>query len=219
MFDALIYEYDQILVGEQKEPSMAFFSSTTYQNELNALKVIRYAFRKVLGWKPEEIAACRNLKIIREMKLEYFLSQINFPPEVSPEYYLLYIASKLYPNRIYYDEEHIICDVYKKLLKIKEGDIQKFPKNFTAGENGHFRAEVCLRYMISHFVIFHSIEELYFIFDNPSVNDLLKRYRLWNICTTLYDTPLDYLHSALDVSQKDHMLYLYLKFGKESTDI
>ena len=212
MFDALIYEYDQILINEQKEPSMYFFSSSAYYNELNALKIFRYAFGTILKWRPEELAACRSLKIVHEMKLDYFLSQINFPPEVSQEYYLLYIASKLYPNKVHYDEEHITCDVYKKLLKIKPGDIQKFPKNFAIGENGRFRAEVCLRYMISHFVIFHNIDELYKIFAAPTAVDLLKRYKLYNISSILYETPLDYLHAALDDSQKNNTLYYYLKF-------
>ena len=41
----------------------------------------------------------------------------------------------------------------------------------------------------------------------------LKKYRLYAICTDIFDYPIDFLHEALSKNQKNEFYYHYYKFN------
>ena len=99
---------------------------------------------------------------------------------------------------------------YKEVL---DGKLYKFPKEYLSGSMGVLRACVCFQYMVSQYLPFNNIEEMYNFFSTTNGIKALKRYRLYAICTEIFDYPIDYLHEALSERQKNEFFYHYYKFA------
>ena len=71
-------------------------------------------------------------RILKMLKLEALLKYITFPSviQIEEDRDLFYLAVKLYPKKIKYNEKDLILRVYKRVLK---GDMKRFPKQFLAG--------------------------------------------------------------------------------------
>ena len=205
----LMFEYDLILLGKKNTFSPFFFNYNKEQNKRMALYVFKYAIEKYLKWSPEEAATYLNYEVVKFMKLDGLLRYIEFPAELDKHVDLFYIAHLLYPGRIKFDKKELILRTYKEVLDQK---LYKFPKEYLSGSMGVIRACVCFQYMVSQFLPFNNIEEMYNFFSSTNGVKALKKYRLYAICTDIFDYPIDYLHEALSENQKNEFFYHYYKF-------
>lgn len=209
----LIYDYENMLIGKKSTMSSYLFSKSPYENEKKALYVIDYAIKTYLRWGPEQVRDCLTLEVIKKLKFDKLLDYIRFPGviQIDRNDDLFYLAVKLYPRQIHYNEIELIIRVYKKVLN---GKIQRFPKEFLTGATGLYRATLCFRYMISQFLNFESIEEMYTFFSSSAGSRELRKYRLATVSKDLFVSDIDYLHESLPMSQKDELFYIYYKFCK-----
>ena len=73
--------------------------------------------------------------------------------------------------------------------------------------------------MITEYMTFDTIEELYDIFASPAINTYFQQYRLNSLCKSLFLNPVDYLHTMLPSNQKISFLYYYYSFEIECAEI
>lgn len=206
----LMLEYELILLGKKNSFSPFFFNYNIDYNERKALLLFKYAIEGFLKWTPKEAELYLNKEIVELMKLDSILKYIQFPAELNPDVDLFYIAHLLYPHIVKFDARELILRTYKEVL---DGKLYKFPKEYLSGSMGVTRACVCFQYMVSQFLPFNNIEEMYKFFSTTNGVKALKKYRLYSICTDIFDYPIDFLHEALSNKQKNEFFYHYYKFG------
>ena len=206
----ILYEYELILIGKKNSFTPYFFSFAPEYNERVALDVFKYASEVYLSWSPKEAATYLTMDIIRIMKLDTIIKYIRFPPELTVERDLFYIAYLLYPKQVPFNEKELVLRTYKEVLS---GKLYKFPKEYLSDSLGMMRACVCFQYMVSQYLSFRNIEEMYEHFSSSKGTKDLKKYRLYAICTDMFEYPLDFLHEALPAHQKNEFLYHYYRFN------
>lgn len=200
----LAFEYDNTLVGKTRVVDTSFFRGSEQQNQEVALQIVQYVVEKYLKWTPEEMQAYFNEDIVKLMKLESVMRFIVIPPELRGNTYF-YIAHLVYPKRIRFEEDDLTIQMYSDIL---EGKRAKFVKDYMEGVRGQGRACICLRYAIENFMPdVCSLGELYAMFASPKIKNWLRQYKLFKICSDMFITPLDYLHSSLSNTQKSDVLY------------
>lgn len=208
-------EYDRIYMGKIKKYSTEYFEFSPAVNENLALSVFKYAIERYLKWTPMQAYSMFNYALAKKMKLHPLILHIIFPAELSPTKDLWYIIHKIYPAVIKLDERTLITDMYSRILS---GELRKFPNDYFFDIKGSIRAGVCLQYILEHYILYNSIEEMYYSFScTNKIRLVLSKYKLGNVYTLFFDTPLDYLHYSLPDSQRSDFLYQYYKF-KETYD-
>lgn len=206
-------EYEKILLKKKKNYSCSFFNyDNDAINQKNALTIIRYALEDFLHWTPKDIEQNLSMDIMRAMKIDILLKHINMPHELSPEKDLFYIAHLLYPDQCPYNSKFQTIRVYRNVLERK---LYRFPKGFFEDIEGIERANLCLINMIQNYLFPHNVAELYEWFSDYSIIKTLKKYCLYDACVTIYESPLDFLHEALSIEQKNDFYYQYYKFKNE----
>lgn len=212
--DSIIYEYEEILLGQKTGFTTAYFMYSDECNHRTALAVFRHVFETYLKWDPEDIKERISWDILERMKVNSLVRYIMFPPEIDEEKDLFYIASLLYPRTIKNDFKKSCLMAYKKVLNNKN---EKLPKGFLSENEGLLRGHICLQYVLNDLMNFESLEELYGHFASSNGVKTLKKYRLSGMCTDFYETPLDFVHNALPEHQKNEFLYKYYKFKMVNT--
>lgn len=207
----LIFEYENVLTENKTSVNPFLFNRGEYENERKALYIIRYAIHTYLRWSPFQVRDHMTHKILEMMKLEPLLKYIKFPAviEIETDRDLFYLAVKLYPYQIKYNETDLILRVYKRILS---GDMQRFPKQFLTGADGLYRAKLCFYYMLTQYMTFSSVEQMYSFFSSRKGAMSLKKYRLSQVCKDLFEYNIDFLHESLSENQKDELLYHYYRF-------
>lgn len=206
---ALINEYENILLGKKQNFSSFFFEKGEYANEQNALLVFKYAFEYYLKWDPLTLRDVLDFETLKKLKLHLLLKYVRFPAELDPEVDLFYIAWKLYPSVINFSQRDLIVRVYDNLLN---GKISKFPKDFFTGSMGIVRAGVCLQHLLSNYMQFGNLEHIYSTFGKKDIMNTLKKYKLNVVCKDVFDSPVDYLHLSLPKEQQNECYFSYYKF-------
>jgi hypothetical protein len=177
-------------------------------NEKYALYIIRYAIETYLLWKPEEIVLYLNQDIISKLKLTRFLGKVITPGyvDLKEDADLYYLAAKIYPDEIHFSEKDMILRVYKE---VSSGIRPRFPKKYLSGYEGYKRVELCFRYMVTQKCSFSSIEEAYDFFATREGSKMLSENHLKQVCSSMYDSPVELLHKALLKKDRDELLYAY----------
>ncbi len=205
----LLYEYEEILLGERKNFSSFYFSHGQQANQNIAICIFRYAFEIFLSWTPEDIKNYINKDIIELMKLDKILIQFKLPEELDYQNSLIYIVHLMYPDIISFDRRELAINVYKRILN---RELNKFPKKYLDGADGEKRACVCFQYMLEQLPPFKSVEDMYIFFSSSKGINKLKEFKLYIPCTELFETPIDFLYLSLPEAQQDYYLYHYYKF-------
>lgn len=206
---SVLYEYQAVLLGKKTSMSTFFFNQTALQNEKTALDLIRYVVEKHLKWTPEQMRDCFTWETVKLMKLESIIKYVIFPPEADVKTDLFIIAGKLYPDRVKINTREMTLLVYKKIIS---RDQYKFPKGFFDGNEGRYKALLCLQYMLNQYTSFKSVEEMYRVFSTPKASKLLKKYKLQAVRVAMYEYAIDYLHDALPEGVKSEYYYRFYRF-------
>lgn len=225
----IIYDYEQVLIGNiPKIPALDFTYEDT-GNERLALSVFRYAIEMLLKWNPTDAMKLFTPAIEDQMKLTPILRYIEFPSEfiypakpgekpqgmfTSGRKYLLpghteYIVYRLYRERgIKYDFRKYVIGTYKKVLA---GEM-KYPKDYMYGNKGLIRARLCLQYAIQENKLFHSSDEMYRFFATGNGMEFLKQNKLTQLYRSFYTSPIDYLHYSLPAAYRSNLFYNFYRF-------
>lgn len=209
----LLVEYDDIIIGKRTGFSDTFFNKESSVSSKNALKVIRYAFKRYLRWSKDAIGERMTPELMERLHLQELMRFIDYPVEYDREKDYFYLANLIFsPQKITLRDKTI--HIYERIL---DGDQAKYPKDYFSGSDGYVRAGICFQYMIDHFVSFSTFNELYSIFSSEEGYVLLKKYKLLNACKEIFETPVDFLNFALPDSQKNKFYYNYyrFKYGRE----
>lgn len=207
----LIEDYERLLLGQiERLPKIYFVDKYHPTTVNNALSLVKYLIENIMKWSPEDALDYLNDHIIERFKLTSYIKYFDLPMGMSSQKYF-YILSMIYPEDVRFNSREVYLNIYQKVINKNE----KFPKNFFDGLNAREKAEICLHYMIEHYLIVKDIESLYEKFSKKGIATLLKKYSLANPCNSLYASPLHYLHETLAVSQRNNFLYHFYSFKKK----
>ena len=209
-----IYNYDQILCGNETRFSGHFFEDKSVHGNNNtketALSVLRYAIEDLLRWTPRVMVDYFDGEVINTMKLGRVIEALykTVPVQLDKKKDYYWYAHLLYPDEIVINDEDLTIKTYRDLLN---GKINKFTKGFLEGDEGEDRIRLCLLYYLSQYFPVSSIRELYARFATDG-NKILKTAKLDGARRAHFEHPLDFLHSCLPSHQKDEFYYHYYKF-------
>lgn len=204
----LFKEYDEILIGKRDVFSQRFFGKENSQSKDNAIQVLRYAFTNYLRWPPEMIEAHIGPELLDKLRLTAVVKYIPFPIEYDRDKDYYYFVTLAF-NRHHLSYRDKTIHTYERVLS---NAATKYPKDYFTGSAGIVRAGICLQYLISHFVMFSSINELYQIFASEEGYVKLHDYKLLNACRDTFDTPVDFLHFILPEEQRNQLYFHFYKF-------
>ncbi|WFR59051.1 hypothetical protein QA584_08195 [Anaerocolumna sp. AGMB13025] len=206
----IIKDYENLLTNEEgANLSTSYFCYNNSNNHKLALELFRYAIETVLNWSPMEVVNCLDIKIIEKLNLYVPYKYLIFPEELNKRKDCFYVAHLLYPEIIPYNMREYVIISYKKVLSQETG---KFSKSFFAGSEGELRACLCLQYLLKEYFTFSSIEEIYYYFSTAKAITSLRQYRLAGVCSELFESPLEFLHTALPNKQKNELYYQFYHF-------
>lgn len=208
----LIHEYNEVLIGRKAVIPAFFFGQTEKEAEEAAIIICKYAFNKYLGWGPYELRDGLTAEIIDKLKLKPVIKYIPFPPEFDRNKDFFYVVWRMYPKTANISLNEQVLKIYRMVL---DGELAKFPKEYFSGNEGRIKACICLNYMVSEYMNFDSIDELYAIFASSAINKYLQEYRLTSLCKSLFLNSVDYLHTMLPDAQKNDFLYYFYSFEIE----
>ncbi|WP_024859137.1 hypothetical protein [Ruminococcus albus] len=224
---AIILEYEEILVEKRRQASTYYFGDNADRNNSIAVEIFRYLIENILGWDSETAEQRLDLEILKNYKVDKYLSYINFynEPNGKARFYtseengeahkkmvksdIQVLLKYVFGPRYHLDEREMIIVTYNDLLN---GVIKKFPKHFFDVINdGKLKVAICLQHAITQQQNFENIEDVYRLFGDRNILKWLDKWKLRDIAEQFYDSPIDFLHDALPETEKDEVFYNYYK--------
>ena len=204
----LYIEYEEILLGHRN----SFSTLNRRANDIYYPPLIRHALEDMIGWDAKTIRERLNMGILKALKLDVLLSNIELPLEVDLNEDCYYLVHLMYPHEYRYNRVDTIERSYRRVLEKGE----KIRKGLFSGEKGRDAARICLRYVITNMLPVMTTEDLYKLFANSlQARKTLAEYSLQDACDRLYKNPLDYLHDSLEAPVKNDLYYHYYRFRTE----
>ena len=190
----ILYEYTKVLTGEMTSFSSAVLGKKSASNAKNAQIICKQAFEVFLHWSPEDVAHRLTKDILIELKLMDVLPFLGLPDD-------------------YFSDNTLVINTYKMVLLGKEnGGMYRFPKKYFDGNIGLARAYICLRYLISNYIFFHSVREMYEFFSTSAGTHFINAHGLKLVLRDVFHSPVRFLHEALYSEEKDEFWYHYYEF-------
>ena len=185
---------------------------TQKAKEEDALAVIRYVVRSILGWSPQEASEHITQEIIDKLKLEKVVSYVVYPADVSrkddKEDGWPWLLHRAFPGDVRYDIREQVLSTYEK---VKNGEIRQFPRYMFKGDNWDKKLSILLSEYIATHIPLGDMDELYSKFaDSIEGNRILKNASLYYIYREFYESPLMYLHTSLGDSGDQFLFNYYL---------
>ena len=210
--DALYLDYEDVLIGRNKDISPVYFhgQKPIDFNEKLAVKLFRYAIEELLGWSREETIKKFDRYMIRQMRLTKLNKYIRWPAEIT-EGDPAYILHLLYPDDVHFDRRKLVEDLF---LRVMDGEMS-FPREYFAGTEGFWKYCICFRYLVTHYRTFPSIDALYRFFLSEQGNQFLDIHRLKTPRDILSIDICDVIHSVTTQERGSDLYYGYYKFEKQ----
>ena len=120
----LLYEYENVILGNQNTMSPTLFKGTAQQNERDALSVIKYAVEVYLKWTPDELEKRLDAEVVKRMHFDDLLKYVTFPTELNKNYDFYYVAYLLYPDKITFNYRQSVVNLYRRILANQLSEIQ-----------------------------------------------------------------------------------------------
>lgn len=204
----LLFEYTQILSRQKAKFGQNYFNRQEQVNENMAYDVFRMAIEVFLHWTPEQALARLDKRIIAKMRLDLVMNYMKLPFECEFNDDYTWILHKLYPDKIRYDQEEHVIRIYHQILN---GNKYKWPKWYFSDADGHERAYICLRYMISHNMHYDTPQDLYEQFITGDGQALINRLGLKTVAKDEFEDPITYLYKAMFEDTGDEFTYHFYK--------
>ena len=207
-----LLDYEQLLLtNSTKKISTKYFSQGNA--EQMAILLFRYVFIEILHWEPEDFY---NYLTPQLLKMMYFMlpySKLSFSKELVQVRDVFHLASIVYPETRITNDNCLVILMYREALTHRN---EKYPKYFFEDGKAEERACLCLRYILISIQkkkqYFNSIKHLYEFFSNRTeAEKFFKNHKLMK-ASEMYDSPIDFLHDALQDEQKNELFYQYYRF-------
>lgn len=208
----LIASYEDMLMNATSTFKQDF-CATQKDHESRGLTVLCcYLLEDVLDLNPIEAKTSLTKKTLKEFKLWNYIEKfIDFEPGMNEQEQIIYLLHLCYPKIIPFDKKRYVISIYEKVINRQ---MAAFPKKFFSEKKGATRACICLQYMVDKLYSFHTVNELYELFNNEAeMAKILKENKMHKACYLQYDTPLDFLHYSLSPAKRNTFLYNYFKFN------
>lgn len=202
----LVNAYEAVMLKKKKiiPPSLGAGQYTVETFE-EALRVI---FRDYYKWDPIQIRNALTAQDVEEMKLSFFLSKLDAPPEVDRKKELYYVAWALYPNTRHESEIELISRYYDKMMS---GEAQRFPKGYFDNEIGELRAALIFKIIMNRHIIpkyeIRTTEQAYMFFARKDIMKIMEDCKIKALISLHYGNPLNYLHRFLPADKRSDRLY------------
>lgn len=206
----LIFEYEKVLIKRYARLPLQF--RTSGFNNSKVLLLFKYVIENMLHWDPYFAEENLTFALIRKLKLREPLFWLDVPYYVNLERDTFYLIHMIYP-KIFPDA----LDNYKLYLyeRVLHDHRKRLPRNIFTGAEGKHNAFLFLNMAIQK-RIFYSTEDLYRFFANrKEIVGFLKAAKLYQYCTEAYQSPIDFLHDALDVESENYLYYSFYKFRED----
>jgi len=190
----LCYLYDVAYSGRSR--------SIAYQVNRNMLSnddigfLCRYACEYYLRWGPEEAMQKLSRSILRIMKLDNLVEEMELPPDISPPEKKIYLHSLMYPGHFgKYHKEPFVTAIYRSVLN---GSRKGFPRYFFFGGYGaEQNARICLMYALQAFGGCHTTRDCRQLMSSRQAVPFLKKAKLHKVMEQRYGSPESYASDAL----------------------
>ena len=211
--EALLNEYEDVLLGRKNDFSNIYLKCDAPEKDVAEL--LRYAFRDLLGFTPQDMFDYISPKLIETLRLKRAINKIDYPPELKNNKYdnLKYLASVVYPDEVKMSESDIVIGVYKQVLS---GEKAKYPKNFFNTSNHATYVVFCLQYAISTFLPdIRSSAQLYRKFADKSwAESFLKKCNLFAAYRNVWPDTLSFLDYCMEyMGQSNKLEYGNIRFN------
>lgn len=184
--------------------------------ERDALEIVKYAIEGILGWNPETAMEFLDENTFNQLHLDKVMTYIQYPKDLNKSRDYTWMIHKAFPNDTIYDQRDNVLKLY---ARVKSGEIQRFPKRTFRGENGTEKLRILLKYFIENNIANTDNESLYKLFaDNAKIHVMLHDAQLYYAYKDKFDSPLEYLHEALE-EDGDPFLYKYYQYLASIEDV
>lgn len=240
----LYYEYEQLLIGNNKRLSSVYFSQADNPGvaKNSVLALTKYLIEDILKLDEAQAKRLLDRELLDQFHLLFYIDKyIEATSVIPPEEKINFIVNCCYHTEPK-DNIAYVIQTYSKLINNEVA----MPKSFFKSGPGLIHASVCLQFAIEEFMVregynryFVDIPSLYYFFGNDkrsiplqkrelwsvykeqypqvSLQNFLKESRLYDPSKLFYNSPLDFLHNSLSKNQKNNFLYNYIKFQKVYT--
>lgn len=215
----LISKYENMMMKDEA----IRLSGTKDEKEIDALVLVRYIIEELMGWSPQDAFDCITPEIAKTFRLDVLYKYVvSCPRDIDKSIDYDYLVYRAYPKSVIYDIEKKTIDVYDRLIA---GELERFPKNFFAGESCRTKLYYILLYAIRRSVPTREVGDLYRLFSDPKkITSKLRAWKLYQLMRQHFSSPLEFLHLALKNidtgkygGEADDFLFNHYQFQKAYT--
>lgn len=201
----VLYEYEELLLGNLTCFSVAFSEKSEKALKENFCYIWKYAIENILKWDKDKAVSQMNMGIVRKLKLEPTLSVIGINYKKNLDF------SKIL-DLVYGDRESIYVNkkqdmhTFDKAIGIYGPEIKSTMRSlkffFESEENGYNRAMWSMQKITDIFLFDKSTEELYRFFESEESIPWMKKMRLDIPCRIYFN--------------EDRLKYFYISQREEN---
>lgn len=190
----LCYLYDSVYSGSCSSILNEVGRGVLTSSDIGFL--CRYACGYYLHWSAEETIRKLSRPVLRMMKLDNLVEEMELPPEVSAPEKKIYLFSLMYPENLgEYRKEFFVTAYYQSVLT---GCRKEFPRCFFSGGYGaEQNARICLMYALQAFANCRTAGDCFRIMSSRVAVTFLKEAKLYYVMKRKYKSPMAYTQDAL----------------------
>ena len=222
----LIYDYEQAIVQNPNEksskiPFKILFKGSQGQNKRELGVVIRHIVLDVLGWLPSDCLRNFTDEILDITLIERMLKCTGYTKDDLPE-----VLSFAFPKELPFDRKKSVVEALCKKAHLGkyayDSREYRLPKDFFTGLEGNENVNICMRYLVTEYLIEDrptesprdyipqsSVPELYkFFSEERKAKIWLKRHGMDHALLAVESLPLRLFNGCLSYNECDNFLYL-----------
>ncbi len=209
----IIYEYERILLGKEKNYSLTFHSDEDDAAKLKEIGCIwRYAISRILGWTPQEAKKYLTADIVDMLMLPGADTELIPRERWDTNRDWTALLQYAFPETFHYDQREYAINEWEHATHTgrwqSDGGDYEWPKSFFVGEDGITRASALLVHVRNLYLGDLSLEDIYHFFaKEKEAKRWLEKRALTSPLKVMYRTPIEYLHYSLPYREQDEFLY------------
>ncbi len=190
----LCYLYDSVYSGNSSSILNEVGRGALSNNDIGFL--CRYACGYYLHWGAEETIRKLSRPVLRMMKLDNLVEEMEPPSEISPPEKRIYLYYLMYPEYLGdYRKEFFVTAYYQSVLT---GYRKEFPHCFLSGGYGaEQNARICLMYALQAFANCSTAGDSFQFMSSGRAVPFLKEAKLYYVMKRKYKSPIAYTNDAL----------------------
>lgn len=222
----LIFDYEQAILQYPNEkaskvPFKILFKGSSGQNKRELGVIIRHIVIDILGWNPYDCLDHFTDAILEMTLITRMLKCTGYTKDDLPE-----VLSFAFPKELPYDRKRAVIDALCKKAHLGKWAYDpreyRLPKDFFTGVEGNEAVNICMRFLVTEFLIENrptnsprdvipqsAVPGLYqFFAAERKAKIWLKKHGMDHALLAVERLPLRLLHGCLSYDECDNFLYL-----------